>query len=108
MDLDEIEDGINSSQFIHAPKMWFDDIDLKHNSLNKYDINNRLNYTFWVKIDGREDWGLVRINKSGSVDVLLKPEFDNVIGYNEVSKGNKTYQITIDEKERANKKRIRK
>ena len=107
-DLDEIEAGINSSQFIHAPKMWFDDIDLKHNSLNKYDINNRLNYTFWVKIDGREDWGLVRINKSGSVDVLLKPEFDNVIGYNEVSKGNKTYQITIDEKERANKKRIRK
>ena len=106
--LREIEEGASPSQFIYTPDIWFDNVDLEHYSLNKHNADNRFNYTFWVKIDGSEGWGLVRINKSGSVDTLLKPEFDTVIAYNEVSKGDKTYQITMDEKEKVSKKRIRK
>ena len=60
-------------------------------------------HIFIFTSDRNEGWGLVRINKSGSVDVLLKPEFDNVNAYNEVSKGNKTYRIIIDDNERAKK-----
>ncbi len=106
--LGDIENGRNSNQYIPIPKMWFDDLDIKHNSLIQGNKDNRFNYTFWVKMDRNEGWGLVRINKSGSVDVLLMPEFDNVNAYNEVSKGNKTYRIIIDENEKAKKTKIRK
>lgn len=115
-DLDEIEIGKKANQIIQMPKMWFDEIDLVHSySIYGGGRNSYYDNTFWVKMDGNENWELVRVNKSGSVDVLLKPEFDSVsfyfdsaIYYYEASKGNKTYRISIDEKGRASKKRIKK
>lgn len=90
------------------PKYWFKEIDLKNNNLLHQGAYVDLNYTFWVKFEGQDKWGLIRIFSNGTYDTLIGPEFDEIIADRIVRKGNKQYQIEIDANGKIKKTKVKK
>ena len=97
--------GLIKCNKLSEPRIWFNDIDISDKwtrlTYDGYD------YLFWVKFDGQEKWGLVRINSNGSYDIVINPEFDEIIEYNIVKKGKKKYQIEIDANGKIKKTKLR-
>lgn len=97
--------GLIKCNKLSEPKIWFKDIDVSNKwtrlTYDGYD------YLFWIKFDDQENWGLVRINSNGSYDIVIDPEFDEIIEYNIVRKGKKKYQIDIDTNGKIKKTKVK-